>query len=124
MKRFLNILVLLVSASFCLQASAATFTVTSTADSGAGTLRAALDPVTGAQDGDTINFQAGLSGTITLTTGQMVVSHSITISGPGANNLAVNGNASSRVFFINSGTTVTISGLTITKGFGGGGNFA
>ncbi len=49
---------------------------------------------------------------------------SITISGPGAENLAVNGNAKSRVFHIASGETVTISGLTIingyTAGFGGG----
>ncbi len=49
---------------------------------------------------------------------------SITISGPGAENLAVNGNAKSRAVHIASGETVTISGLTIingyTAGFGGG----
>ena len=49
----------------------------------------------------------------------------VTISGPGANNLAVDGNAQSRVFYINPGKTVTISGLTITNGNvtndGGGG---
>jgi hypothetical protein len=86
-------------------------TVTSTADSGAGTLREAL---ASASDGDTVDFS--VSGTITLTSGQLVVNNSLTISGPGAANLAVNGNAASRVFYISSGKTVTISGLTITNG--------
>jgi len=53
-----------------------------------------------------------------------LVDNSITISGPTANNLAVNGNAKSTVFHIGSGETVTISGLSITNGyttgFGGG----
>ena len=39
----------------------------------------------------------------------------VTISG-GADNLAVDGNASDRVFYINPDNTVTISGLTITNG--------
>lgn len=42
---------------------AATFTVTNTNESGAGALRQA---VTDAADGDTIEFAAGLTGTITL----------------------------------------------------------
>jgi hypothetical protein len=41
---------------------------------------------------------------------------SITISGPGPDNLAVDGNAMSRVFHVASGTTVTISGLTVRNG--------
>ena len=40
----------------------------------------------------------------------------MTINGPGANMLAVDGNHASRVFQISSGKTVTISGLTITNG--------
>ena len=44
------------------------------------------------------------------------MTRNITISGPGAENLAVNGNGKSRVFHIASGETVTISGLTITNG--------
>ena len=51
------------------------------------------------------------------------MNNSVTISGLGAANLAVNGNAASRVFYISSSKTVTISGLTITNGFaqsGGG----
>src|SRR5439155_897845 len=92
---------------------AATITVVNTNDSGAGSLRQALAD---ANDGDTINFDVSVTGTITLTSGELLVNDSITISGPGANTLAVNGNAASRVFHIASGKTVTISGLTITNG--------
>lgn len=54
----------------------------------------------------------------------MLVGKSITISGPGATILAIDGNAKDRVLHIASGKTVTISGLTITNvyttGSGGG----
>ena len=88
-----------------------TFWVTNTNDSGPGSLRQALAE---AIDGDTINF--AVTGTIGLTSGELLVARSITIAGPGAENLAVNGNNQSRVFHIASGQTVTISGLTITNG--------
>jgi len=117
MIHFLRLLALIVSASFCLQASAVTIIVMNTNDSGTGSLRAAL---ASAADGDTINFQAGLSGTITLTTGQLVVGTSVTINGPGANLLAISGNNVTRVFLVNPGKTVTIDGLTITNGNTGG----
>src|SRR5947207_1752369 len=63
---------------------------------------------------DTIEF--AVTGTIGLTSGELLVDKSITVSGPGAENLAVNGNNQSRVFHIASGQTVTISGMTITNG--------
>src|SRR6266513_5857108 len=90
-------------------------TVTNTNDSGPGSLRQALAD---ANNGDTINF--AVTGTIGLTSGELLVANSITISGPGAGNLAMNGNANSRVFHIGSGQTVTIADLTITNGAGGG----
>src|SRR5262249_22823747 len=86
----------------------ATITVTSTADSGAGTLRAAL---ASAANGDTIDA-SGVTGTILLTTGELLVSNNVTILGPGPANLAGNGNAASRAINI-SGTAVTIAVLTI-----------
>jgi predicted outer membrane repeat protein len=67
-----------------------------------------------ANDGDTINF-AAWPGTIGLTSGELLVDKAITISGPGAENLAVNGNAKNRVFHVTGGN-VTISALTITNG--------
>src|SRR5436853_2751147 len=100
-------LAVLVSASFCLQASAATITVINASDSGAGSLRQAISD---SSSGDTINFDSSLNGqTITLTTGELLINKNLTITGPGANLLAINGNAAGRVFDITS--DVTISGL-------------
>src|SRR6185369_12175598 len=62
-----------------LNAQAATITVTNTNDSGAGSLRQAI---AGAHNSDTVDF--GVTGTITLTTGELLVDKSITISGPGS----------------------------------------
>jgi len=108
---------LLCAASFSLASvHAATITVNSTADpteSGKTTLR---DALTAAANGDTINFSVTMPATITLTSGQLVVSSSVNVTGPGADQLSVNGNDASRVFVINSGLTVTISGLTISGG--------
>ena len=100
-------------------AHATTITVTNTNDSGTGSLRQALAI---ANDGDTIDA-TGILGVITLTSGELLVSRSVTINGAGADVLAVDGNAAGRVFFINSGETVTISNLTIRNGqvnLGGG----
>jgi subtilisin family serine protease len=92
-----------------------TLTVTSTADSGAGTLRAAL---ASAVNGDTVDA-SGVSGAILLTSGALLVSNNVTILGPGPASLAVDGNAAGRSFNI-SGTAVTIAGLTITNGMASG----
>lgn len=89
---------------------AATLTVANTNDSGLGSLRQAIADAT---PGDTINFS--VTGTITLTSGELFISKNLTISGPGASSLAISGNNSSRVFNIGSGT-VAISGLTIQNG--------
>ena len=92
--------------------------VTNTNDAGAGSLRQAL---LDSSDGHTIFFAAALNGgTITLTTGELLVDKSVQILGPGADQLAVSGNNASRVFHIASGKTVTISGLTIRNGLASG----
>ena len=100
-------------------ARATTITVTNTNDSGPGSLRQALAD---AHDGDTVEA-TGISGVIRLTTGELLVDKSVTINGAGADVLAVDGHATSSVFQIGSGKTVTISDLTIRNGegnFGGG----
>jgi hypothetical protein len=88
-----------------------TILVTNTNDSGSGSLRNALAI---ANDGDTIDA-TGISGTILLTSGELQINHNVTINGPGAGTLAINGNATFRVFE-NFAADVTISGFTITNG--------
>jgi hypothetical protein len=99
-----------------MSAYANVITVTNTNDSGPGSLRQALAV---ANDGDMISF--AVTGTITLTSGGLVIDKSVTISGPGADRLSVDGNQtpSQCVLFTALGKTVTISGLTITNGDAG-----
>jgi large repetitive protein len=95
-------------------AQAATLTVTNTADHGSGSLRQAISA---ASAGDTIDFAIAGDGPHTiLTDGQITIGKDLTITGPGAEVLAVSGIINSRLFEISSGATVTISGLTITGG--------
>jgi hypothetical protein len=92
-------------------ARASTITVTNTNDSSPGSLRQALMI---AHDGDTINF--AVTGTIALTSGGLPVNKSLTISGPGKDQLSIDGNQASLVFGIFPDKTATISGLTIRNG--------
>src|SRR5947209_5826738 len=106
-KRFGIIAVLLLAAT-TMSAHAATITVINTNDSGPGSLRQAL---ANANNGDRINF--AVTGTITLTSGGLGVTKSVTISGPGANQLSIDGNQAILVFGLPPQITVSISGLTI-----------
>jgi hypothetical protein len=92
------------------QTRAATITVTNTNDSGPGSLRQAI---AAANDGDRITF--AVSGTITLTSGGLLIFKNVTISGPGANHLSINGNQGAFVFAVGFGKTVTFSGLSVTN---------
>src|SRR5882724_1577762 len=91
---------------------AATITVMNTNDSSSGSLRQALAD---ANDGDTIDFS--VTGTITLTTGQLVAGKSVTISGPGANDLTFQGTTAAappafQFFYIIPAKPATFPGLT------------
>jgi hypothetical protein len=88
-------------------------TVTTLMDSGPGSLR---DAIANSSPGDTIDFQSDLSGTITLTSGELLLGQDLTIAGPGADVITVSGNNASRVFEIAASATVDISGLTISAG--------
>lgn len=96
-------------------ASAATYTVTNTLDSGAGSLRDAINQVNAGAGGDTINF-SGVTGTITLGS-EIQILETVTINGPGANILAISGGDAVRIFQLGTGAANSaISGLTITHG--------
>jgi parallel beta-helix repeat protein len=100
-------------------AQAASFEVTNLDDSGPGSLRDAIESANETPAADVITFQTGLSGAITLTTGQLEINTSLDIQGPGAAVISVSGNDTSRVFYLYSSTeniAVNISGLTITAG--------
>jgi len=107
----------------------ATFTVANLNNSGAGSLRAAIASANATAPGPNIvNFQPGLTCTIVLTSGQITITRSVSIVGPGAGNLTIDGNANDRIFTI--GVTfpacpalepgpdflVSISGLRLTNG--------
>jgi hypothetical protein len=95
--------------------------VTNTNDSGAGSLRQAIAD---AQSGETITFDASLSGqTIVLTSGQLTVDKDLDIDASGlATGITVDGNEASRVFKFTSGRS-SLAGLALVNGQvnGGGG---
>ena len=103
----------------------ATFTVTNLTNAGAGSLRQAVLDANAMAGADTIVFQAGLTGPIVLTTGELAVTGAVDIQGPGPNVVTVNGNAASRIFNIDNGAAgaivVSISGLALTNGKVGAG---
>ena len=85
-------------------ANAATYTVTNTNDSGAGSLRDAVAQANLNAGADTIDF--AVNGTITLTSGLIrIESGPLTISGPGATSLTIDGNLNGRIFAIVEGAT-------------------
>ena len=105
-------------------ASSSAETVTTLGDSGDGSLRAAI---ANAAPGETIDFQAGLEGTIELATG-LTVAKDLRIAGPGARHLAISGMDVTRVLHVDgAGTELEIDDVTIRDGvtpddepFGGG----
>src|SRR4051794_36662765 len=79
---------------------ATTRTVTNLNDSGPGSLR---DTIAASISGDTITFAAGLTGTIPVYT-ELLITRNLTIIGPGANNLKLQGNGFTRVFSMSTTT--------------------
>jgi hypothetical protein len=90
-------------------------TVTTTADDGPGSLRNAI---ANAAPGETIDFS--VSGTIELSSGELLITKNLIIAGPGAGSLTVQrstapGTPDFRIFNITAGS-VRIAGLTVSKG--------
>jgi len=100
--------------------------VTSAADivdslDGLITLREAINFANSNPGVDTVTFDAGITGAITLGgTSLPAITQSVTIQGPGSGILAIDGNAASRILVVTAGT-VSISGLTLRNGRHDGG---
>ncbi|SEM37912.1 protein of unknown function [Pseudomonas sp. NFIX51] len=100
----------------------ATWTATNNANTGVGSLRAAL---ASAQNGDIVTFSSGM--TVQLTS-ELLVNKNVTIDGDlnndGAADVILDGQYRTRVIEVSAGSTVTLDGLVITRGLvsGNGGN--
>lgn len=134
---------------FPLTVFAATYTVTNTNDSGAGSLRRAVLDANNAPTDDVISFAIPANDTncttnavctIRLTSGELTVSASRTsgrlavTNSTGASNLLIDGNKNrtdinedrSRIFYVDNGADLSVEGVTVTNGAGSGranGNF-
>jgi hypothetical protein len=102
------------------QSQANPFLVTTLTDPGRQfgqlSLREALNLASVLPGSNTVSFDTSLaSGTITLTAGELLLSRSVTITGP-SGGLTVSGNNASRVFEVAAGVTANLSGLTIANG--------
>lgn len=107
-------------------AQAATFTVTTADDNGAGSLRAALEAANAASGADTVEFDttffsAGTPRTIVLAT-PLSITGEIIVAGPGAALAAIDGEENVQLLTILPtvpGAAVSIAGLTLQNGFSG-----
>src|SRR5262245_26549866 len=70
-------------------------TVTNLTHHDLGSLR---DAIATRPSGGTVDFQPGMSGTITLTSGELMIAKGLTVAGPGATAITVSGNRAARVF--------------------------
>ncbi|WP_409258780.1 Ig-like domain-containing protein [Pseudomonas sp. Tn43] len=100
----------------------ATWTATNNANTGVGSLRAAI---ASAQNGDIVTFSSNM--TVQLTS-ELLINKNITVDGDlnndGAADVILDGQYRTRVMEVTSGSIVTLDGLVITRGLvsGNGGN--
>lgn len=102
-------------------ASAATFQVSNTNDSGPGSLRQAVLDANINPTPDEIIFDSSIGNTIALTSGPIEIRDALIITGPGAQNLTINAGHSFDIFDVPGGSisnpyTVSISSLTLANG--------
>ncbi len=99
-------------------AAALTFTVMNNNDSGAGSLREAIDNAALNPGSDQIEFDAGLDGqTITLSSGSLIITSELAIDATNLpNSIHISGNDTYRVLFIDFNAIVTLTNLSIISG--------
>ena len=104
-----------------------TFVVKNINDAGSGSLREAINSANSTSEADDIVFDSLLFNTprtITLTTGEIVISQPVKILGPTGGLVSISGNTNSRIFFLTSTAVVSLSNLNITDGRIAGFNYA
>lgn len=97
--------------------------VTTTADSGAGSLS---DAVANAPNGAAITFAPAINGqTIYLDDDQIVLANDVTIDGSALpNGIKIDGGGNSQIFSVRSGATAVLNSLTIQNGNNNDGNWS
>ena len=111
-KRLLAVLSFLALFLASSSAFAATLTVTSSLNSGAGSLRATVGA---SSDGDVIVFDESIS-LITLSS-EIEIATTLTITGPAADELTISGGSSARIFYVLApGKTVNLNRMRLENG--------
>lgn len=94
-------------------ATAASFDVTTTADLGPGSLRAAIEAANASAGADTITFAPAL-GDIVITSGPLLITEGLTIDGPGSTELSIVRDGSFSLFRVHLDPTATDFDVTVT----------
>jgi len=104
--------------------SQVSLTVSSLADSGPGTLRAAILTADGGSHSDQFTIGFAVNGKVDLQSPLPDLNNSIAIQGPGASSLTIEPAAgvslSSAIVAVDAGQTASLSGLTVANGNAGG----
>ena len=123
--RFAFLVFLLANLLWMTPVHAATLVVTNTNATGPGSLSATL---AAASAGDTITFDAALSGGTIFLGSALTLTRNVTIDGSAlASQIRISGDSNNdgtgdvQVFRVNGGVTATLESLTITKGSSGSG---
>lgn len=115
-KSYITLSLAMLTLLFSVSVNAATYTVSNLNDSGAGSLRQAILDANGTADNDVIEFS--VNGTITLTSGELLIDNNgtLTINGPtNGTGVIVSGNNASRGFNINVSAIAEINYLTVSN---------
>jgi beta-glucanase (GH16 family) len=89
--------------------------VDSAADSGPGSLRAAL---AGTCEGSTITLDPALDGETVELSSPLTVARDVTVDGSQAPGVVLDGQGASRILEVEAGVEVTLSDLVLTRGYG------
>lgn len=105
-------------------AGAASFDVTTCADSGAGSLRQAILDAEAAAGADviTVTAECTISSPV-LVSSQMEITDDLSIVGPGATSFVLDGDDATRIITVfGQGVEFSLSGVTLTNGYAGTGS--